>query len=232
MSSVYKGIITKNEKVARTVYEITVSLRTDLYFIPGQFVMVRIPHNDTIVPRAFSIASSACDTRTIVWYVKYFENGIASEFFKNCKVGDEISMSAPAGVMQLPDTAQVPIIFIATSTGLAPFLSLLNALAENKYQKPVELYFGCRHEEDIFAMEELKKFAIRLHDFSYHISLTQPTDSWQGLKGRITEHIKEKMCETHALYFLCGKKDMIIEVRDILLQKGVPAKNIKFEIFF
>jgi ferredoxin--NADP+ reductase len=33
-------------------------------------------------------------------------------------------------------------------------------------------------------------------------------------------------------YFICGQALMVVEIRDLLIQKGIPFENIMAEIYF
>jgi ferredoxin--NADP+ reductase len=51
--------------------------------------------------------------------------------------------------------------------------------------------------------------------------------------GRITKYLEEiKELPTDINYYLCGKALMVVEVRDLLISRGVPYENILAEIYF
>jgi len=51
--------------------------------------------------------------------------------------------------------------------------------------------------------------------------------------GRVTAYMNEINNQpTQINYYLCGKALMVVEVRDLLISKGVPYENILAEIYF
>ncbi len=53
------------------------------------------------------------------------------------------------------------------------------------------------------------------------------------ISGRITTFIKESdEIKPENKYYLCGNADMVVEVRQLLLTRGVPFDNIIAEIYF
>ena len=51
--------------------------------------------------------------------------------------------------------------------------------------------------------------------------------------GRITKYLDEiNDLPTDINYYLCGKAIMVVEVRDLLISRGVPYENILAEIYF
>ena len=119
---------------------------------------------------------------------------------------------------QSDDEGRQPV-FIATGTGIAPFISYMHSFP----QKPLCLY-GVRLEEDIID-----------HDFLEHHSelfmavSRQQTDHF---KGRVTELIKGMTIEKESHYYLCGLDTMIDEMAEWLEANGVEFTNIYREVFF
>jgi len=50
--------------------------------------------------------------------------------------------------------------------------------------------------------------------------------------GRVTRYLSETSNLPNIKYYLCGKAIMVVEVRDLLIEKGVPFENIIAEIYF
>jgi len=233
----HNATITKNTIIAHNIHKIEAKIdaSTPCTFIAGQFVMVNIPNGDETVPRAFSFGHDCSDPTKIVWYVKILEDEgtgphYASPYFKNCKPGDTLTFDAPAGRMTLPTELPEHILFIATTTGIAPFLSMLHEITQRKPDQNVQVIFGCRNKKDIFAQEELTKLSAKLPNLKVTTALSKPLDDWKGARGRTTDHLAG--VPNNALTYLCGNKHMIIDARKKLTTQGHNPTNIKFEIFY
>ena len=230
-----RATITKNTIIAHNIHKIeaTVDETTPCSFEAGQFAMVNIPIGDTTIPRAFSFGSN--NNQNIVWYVKILEDEAtgphyASPYFQHCKPGDKLTFDEPTGRMTLPDELPETIVYVATTTGIAPFLAMLEKLSKIQPEQNAEVIFGCRNQEDIFAQEELEALQTKLPNLTYTTALSKPTDEWEGVCGRTTEHLSH--IPNDALVYLCGNKHMIIDARKKLTQQGQDPTKIKFEIFY
>ena len=70
----------------------TVSILFDgpkLNYLPGQFIMINYPLDDTFVKRAYSIASSPTQNHLQIC-VKEMPNGFVSKEFQKCKSGNRV----------------------------------------------------------------------------------------------------------------------------------------------
>ncbi|MFO7829536.1 MAG: hypothetical protein R6V23_12995 [Bacteroidales bacterium] len=51
--------------------------------------------------------------------------------------------------------------------------------------------------------------------------------------GRLTHWLeKQPALQNDIKYYLCGSANMVVDVRDILVGKGIPFENIVSEIYF
>lgn len=190
-------------------------------YTPGQFVHIDIPTAEgKIVRRSYSICSGNVETGRFELCVKIVEGGTGSVFLNSLTAGDEINGEAPLGHFVVKDKT-VPIVFVATGTGIAPFRAML---ADAPH---ATVWFGNRGEEDLFWMEDLESRAAQ-----FHVTLSQPSDTWTGLRGRVTAHtnvIVHENPSTH--YYLCGTPPMVLEMRKALIASDISPTNIFFELF-
>jgi len=92
--------------------------------------------------------------------------------------------------------------------------------------------FGVRTEDEILYQHQFSKN----EKFEYIPTVSRPNDPhWPGFKGRVTHYLREQPDNkdwTLSDYYICGGNDMIKEVKDFLLKKGVPKDQIFQEIYF
>lgn len=134
--------------------------------------------------------------------------------------------SPDAAPARSPSAAQW---FLATTTGLAPFHSMLQGAARNRDPRPFRLLFGCREEQDVFALAELDALRDRL-DFAYKVCLSRPSPDTAREPGRITAHMPAP--DPAARYYLCGNGAMIADAREHLKAAGVDRKRIHYEKYW
>lgn len=214
--------VIKKEQLTKIVYQVTFRLvsPSTMDFRAGQNMMLMIGDG---INRTMSIASPPNALPEILMVHDTSPMGVGSKWTIGLKVGDIISVVAPTGgALSFIDSPKKKVM-IATGTGIAPFRSMIL----DKSGAPMALYWGLRYEEDVYWKEE---FQNRL---PFYLILSKPTDTWQGLRGHVTEHVifNEKDVQ-NCEYYLCGNKAMIEEVRTALLECTVPKEQIKTELFF
>ena len=79
-----------------------------------------------------------------------------SEYLRDeAEPGDLLEIEAPFGSFQL-HRSKAPHVFIAGGTGLAPFISMLDAIqAYSGTKPPVTVLFGCADDGSLFGMDML-----------------------------------------------------------------------------
>jgi len=226
--NIYNTTVSSKKMLNSHMIELDIKKPQDFVFTSGQFIQILIPQADKQTPRAYSICSTETDP-DLHFCIKILEDGIGSNFIKNIKVGDGIQIKGPQGRFTCND-AEHPLLFVATGAGMAPIISQIRHQLEiNKSTRSIYLVFGVRHEDDLFWHEELQQLKDNYQNLHIDITLSQPTEQWQGLTGRVTAYIPDVTTDTQV--FLCGSPAMVQEVRKILIEKELDAKHIHFEIF-
>ncbi len=208
--------IIENKLLKKDVHFLKIVKKFD--FKPGQVIAVASTPNDE--PRLYSIASGKNKNYLgILFDIKH--DGYLTPQLATLKTGDTIYISEPFGKFLCE---QKPAMWIATGTGIAPFISLTES---DNYQNTT-LVHGAR-TLDSFFFEDL--FVKSLKD-NYKRFCT--TEEGEGIyHGRLTTYLKQQNnLPADYKYYLCGNSQMIIDVREILIEKGVPFDHIIAEIYF
>lgn len=194
------------------------SFKRTFEFLPGQ--VIAITTNNNISPRLYSIASGDSDSELEILYDVKSEGELTPKLSR-LKKGDMLFYSLPFG--EFVDNKN-PSYWIATGTGVAPFVSMIRSgLYEHK-----KLIHGAR-DEQFFYFEEL--FKIRL--VKNYIQCCSQCGQEQRFQGRLTLFLKQdNNLSLNEKFYLCGSAEMVVDVRDILIGKGVAFNNIISEIYF
>lgn len=201
--------------------------KKDLKFTPGQHFSLSIPGMS--VNREYSSYSSMNESE-IGFLIRRVEGGIMTNILDKLSLGSKINIYGPYGSFVLNDeTKQLnKIIFIATGTGIAPFVSIVNSYNLKNYQ----LYLGVRLKKDIpdyDLFDEEKCF----YSISRESNIGKSNNFF---KGRINDQIKKiDMIDNYKSfkYMICGNSSMISDVYDILVnEKKINPNNINMESFF
>lgn len=230
----FKGKVLRNAYITPTVFEIDFEISEELKFEAGQFIMVKFKDPENIeknVSRAYSVASSP-ESSVLRLCVKLVEGGKGTNFLNNLKENDIIDLTGPYGKFVYKTNKPRFPFFICTGTGIAPYLSMIDSkqFQENLPARALCI-LGVRTQDEILYQFEFSK-----HPFvEYVATVSQPTEGWQGFKGRVTHYLSElpnNFDWSLADYYLCGSGDMIKEVKTFLTHRGVSKENIYQEIYF
>lgn len=225
---------TKNEQIARGVYDFRFARPGEFSFRAGQFVLFDvglIENPSNVQTRAFSIASAATEDE-LVFVAKMKEGGRASRWIEETlHVGGTVRMQGPFGRFIVPVNATRNVLFIATSTGVAPFRAQIIEAMERKDTRRMDLIFGVRSEEDLFWKQELEELATRFENFFVHFALSGPSDNWTGHRGRVqtlVPLIDPDLASRDV--FVCGSPEMTKEVKQLCLETWkVPKEQLHVE---
>lgn len=207
--------LTNNEEISPGVH--LISFKRDFDFIPGQVVKIGI--NNTIPPRIYSICSGNHEEEVrILFNIK--EEGELTPKLASLIPGEKILVSKPYGSFTDSDK---PAWWIATGTGIAPFYSMFRSgLSDNK-----KLIHGVRFLNQFYFEDELE-WALG----NNYIRCCSQETSCNTISGRVSQYLAGLEHLPPVNYYLCGSAIMVVEVRDLLIEKGVPFSNIFAEICF
>jgi ferredoxin-NADP reductase len=214
--------------IAREMLELRFEKPAGFTFTAGQFVQFFIPHGMESVLRSYSISSHPQEDY-LEFCVKLVPEGKGATFFNNLSLGSIANFRGPEGRFVCEPHHDRSKLFVATGAGIAPIISMIEQELKTVPDISITLLFGVRSETDLFWTERLQKLQTNFPSFTYQITLSQPSESWSGLRGRVTEHLSEisEMQE----YYLCGSLEMVKDARTILQKKKVELKKVHLEIF-
>jgi len=217
----FKGKLVAKKELTHDVIQFDIKSIGEFSHKSGQFIMVDIlDGKEPKACRAYSIATRGGIDNKFSLVVKILPDGRGSQFLAGLDVGAELSLSGPFGHFVLDETSKKETVFIATGTGIAP----INAMIEEHGDKAI-LFWGLRHEEDIFWEDKYK-------NIDFKLTLSQPKSDFKGLVGRVTDILpKTNINFKNIRVYMCGNKAMTDQMKQLLSDKGVPPEDIKCEIF-
>jgi len=218
-SGLKKIIITANDEIAPGVF--LLRYKRDYSFIPGQVVALAL-HLDQ-PPLIYSIASGTQDEEIwIVYSVK--PDGDLTPPLSKTKPGDTLFASEPSGNFFATAT---PSTWIASGTGIAPFVSMWRS----GLRKDKILIHGGKYLHSFYFENEFKE-ALGAN-FIRCCSCCSQEAGYGIYSGRVTKWLQEQVyLPPDKKYYLCGSAKMVVDSRDILIEKGIPYNNIIAEIYF
>ncbi len=215
-TDIIKAKVEEIREISPDVY--ILSYTRPFQFVPGQVVGLTVDPEEA--PRLYSIASGNREDRIQILFNIVPKGSLTKQLIK-LKPGDTLYSTRPFGSFY---GKARPGYFIASGTGLAPYLSMIESgLGKNKV-----LIHGGRTLQSFFFKEELNEMM-----GERYIRCCSQEKGDGVYEGRLTKYLKEqKELPLDHDYYLCGSSEMVSEARDILIDKGVPFNNIIAEIYF
>lgn len=201
------------------VFELSLE-REGLPFTPGDCLALFAA--DGRVSRPYSIASGTSE-KVVRFVIRLMKGGEVSPFLATRKKGDAVRVSPPFGWFRPGEHAPAkPCVFVATGTGIAPFMSALRSRPE---LKPEAVFYGVRQMSDAIEPAWLVERA--------HAKIAVSRERKDGCHhGRVTGLLDGVEKIPGADYYLCGLDAMIDEVTGWLEQRGIDIRHIHRECFF
>jgi len=158
----YDYQVTKLDLVTPKIKHLRLELPKDkeINFKPGQYIQILTPTykgNDEEVYRAYSIASAPSDNQAVELFIGYIPEGICTTFVhQHLKINDHLTVVGPFGDFYYHQNDR-EMIMVGVGTGMAPIMSILKHMYEEKIERKVTFYFGARSGEDLYMMNVLKQ---------------------------------------------------------------------------
>jgi len=238
-----EGRVTSTGIIANDTLRIAFEPRTEpmFDFVPGQYLSLVLEADEDRglrrELRPYSLWSHPDEGGPAVTIVRLIEGGRASSLLRSLTPGDSVDFVAPLGSFYLRRPLHPHLHFVATGTGLVPLRSMLLEMAAcgELEGRQTTLWFGVRHEQDLFAMDELRDLESRFPDFRFVPTLSRPGPDWTGARGRVTDHLREAELPIESMQaYLCGNGAMIDEVVAIFEALGLhrQTRRIIYEKYF
>ena len=211
--------ILKLEWKTSKVFELTVK-RNGLQFTPGD--SVALFSEDESDSRPYSI-SSGINEPVLRFLIQRMPKGNVSDYLSSLGPGKTIRISEPFGWFRPGHNIDdQPFVFIATGTGIAPFMSYFYAYPE---KPPQVLLYGVRWLEDAIDLSYLQSCC--------PVKLAISRESVPSFThGRVTDVLPTIPFKPETHFYLCGLDAMIDEVTAWLENSKVNFSRIHREVFF
>ena len=209
------------------------------YFGAGKYLTVFETIEGMPVTRAYSISSSPKDSLEgkYVLTIKLVDGGLMSRYiFDTWTEGANVEVSAPSGNFEYqPLRDAKKVICLAGGSGIPPFLSMANAIADGDEDFEMTLLYGSRDYDNILFREELEELEKKCDKIKVvHVLSEKTKRGVKGLeKGFITAELIQKYAPENEPYsvFLCGPQQMYEFVDKELEKIGLQKKYIRHEMF-
>lgn len=230
----------ETEDTVSIAFEVPTALKSDYSFLPGQYLTLKAIINGADTRRSYSLCSAPFENEWRV-AVKQVENGVFSSFANSSlKAGDTLEVMTPTGNFCLkPDAnAKKTYALFAAGSGITPILSIAKTALKEEPNSEVNLFYGNKNFNSIIFREEveaLKNMYMNRLRVVHVLSRESLGNAIQ--KGRINKEKCDDLFkaflanDTIDAVYVCGPEEMILGVKDSMLENGVAEKAIHFELF-
>jgi ring-1,2-phenylacetyl-CoA epoxidase subunit PaaE len=211
----------------------------DFYkFTAGQYLNLKLTLDGEEIRRAYSICSSP-ESGELRIAVKAVKNGLFSQFANSkLAVGNTIEVGTPEGKFTFEPNAerQKNYMAYAAGSGITPVMSIIQSVLKQEPKSSFVLVYGNKSIEDaIFHDQIIDLQNQNVGRFFVHNIYSQANIEG-NLFGRIDKSAVNFVMNKHAekefsKFYLCGPEEMINIVSDVLKEKNIAEKDIKFELF-
>lgn len=225
-----------NSNKSAELFTFQLPIPDELDFKPGQFISIKVLEKP-VTYRAYSICSDPTSQNEFEIVATTDVPGVGVNYLKKLKVGSNISFIGPGGRFYLREAKVKNIIFVATGTGIAPFIPMLYELAENVNNEKIniQLYYGLRTIGDLFFYDQLLLLKSILPMLEYSVCFSKQPDIANynlpnSYYGRVTNFINFQNNLDTQIY-ICGNPHMVEEVKTLSINANIPTDQIFFEKF-
>jgi nitric oxide dioxygenase len=206
--------------------------------LPGQYVTVQVPMPDGVrQPRQYSL-TKADDGEHRQFSVKRVRGGgkpdgeVSNLLCDTVGVGDRLTMSLPFGDVVLDDSGR-PVVFISAGIGITPMAGMLSHLTAAGSHLPITLLHADVDEASFALREQVLGDLRTLPEGTAHVWYERGADSSLLVDGVHAGMINldDVKLPDGAGYYLCGPLPFMQGVRSALIDRGVAARDIQYEVF-
>jgi predicted ferric reductase len=202
-----------------------------LDFNAGQVAWLNINSSPfTLHRNPFSISGSAHRKDELRFAIKNLGDFTAT--IGDLKGGETVYVDGPYGSFSLDTpSAKKGLVLLAGGIGVAPIMSILHSLADNKDQRNVYLFYGNYDDQSIAFYDEIEKLKGQLNLTVKHV-LEVPSQKIECEEGYITLELLQNTMpsdypEYH--YFICGPLVMIDVMEKYLRTPQISRQQITSE---
>lgn len=213
----------------------------DLFrFAPGQYITFRRHFTDAEIRRSYSICASPREGELRVAIKKVEEGKFSTYAHSTLKAGDVLDVMPPLGNFTIKGTEKKhkEYLAFAAGSGITPIMSIMKHVLEDEPGANFTLVYGNKGKSSIIFREEIEalknKYMLRLR--IYHVLSREYMDV-PLFSGRIDAQkcgeFCKKLIDINSIdeAFVCGPEQMILSVREKLVELGMPAASVHMELF-
>ncbi|MGA4744672.1 ferredoxin--NADP reductase [Acinetobacter junii] len=224
---------------AHNLFSFTMTRPAHFKFTAGQFARIGLIVNGELVVRAYSVVSSPFD-ENLEFFSIVVPDGAFTSNLQHLEIGDELYLDKTAyGYLTLA-RYQLPLAhdlwLLATGTGLAPFLSMLQDFETwTKYQH-IHLIYSVRSTAELAYVDRIQELAESFGEghtgFKFVPIITRDPNATLHDRlpvlienGELEKVVGLSLNPATSHVMLCGNPQMVEDTKDALKQRGLTMNR-------
>ena len=199
---------------------------SDFVFLEGQFIDIIGPNS---IRRSYSIASISSNNKITLLIKKVKDGKLSHYWFNKAKLNDLLRIEGPKGTFFLRDRVK-PLVFLATGTGIAPIISILDGLDSDPDFNQIEnisLFWGNRVQQDFIWSPNFKKINV-----DFYPIVSKDDDDWNGEIGHVQDVALRVLNNIKKVnVYACGASVMIDCAKSNFIKSGLNEKDFYSDKF-
>ncbi|GAB3140281.1 FAD-binding oxidoreductase [Amycolatopsis stemonae] len=227
----WAATVLEHRKLARDVALVKVRTEGLLPYRAGGYVSVEVPQRPRFW-RYFSPSNAPRGDGQLTFHVHAVPGGwVSGSIVNHTKPGDVWRLGPSMGVLNVrPTTTKRKLLMIGGGTGVTPLLAILDDLARWKRNPPVHLFFGGRRPDDLYALDDLRRFAAT----AKWLTVTPVTEEGAlagGDRGTLAHAVTQRGTWKDHDVLVSGSPPMIQATIAKLLARGIDLERISYDPF-
>jgi ferredoxin-NADP reductase/DMSO/TMAO reductase YedYZ heme-binding membrane subunit len=232
-------IVRETADAVSVAFAVPKELAPAFRFDPGQHLTLRAHVDGEQVRRSYSLCSGVTDGELRI-AVKQVEGGRASPWVnRRLAVGDVVEVTAPTGRFRTEVNAlhERHLLGVAAGSGITPVLSILQSVLAVEPRSRFTLVYGNRDADSTIFRDKLSQLQERYGERLRVVHVLSRCDKTPPpLRGRIGAAKLDELRHLLHLHtvddaYLCGPREMTLEVRDALVAGGLHHERVHVELF-
>lgn len=227
------------QRWTNTLFSFTMTRPAHFKFTAGQFARIGLKVGDELVVRAYSVVSSPFD-EILEFFSIVVPEGAFTSNLQHLEIGDELYLEKTAYGFLTLTRYQLPLPqdlwLLATGTGLAPFISMLQDFDTWSKYKNINLVYSVRTASELAYLQRIQEIAESFGEghtgFKFVPIITR--DPLAVLHDRLPVLIENGELEkavdlefnpatTHVM--LCGNPQMVDDTKAALKARGLTMNR-------
>ena len=201
---------------------VKIRLSNPIEFIPGQYM--RFSSSRVSEARPYSIAEVTDNGTLVEFHIRYYADGLVSNYLVRHPIGDDVVLEGPFGVATYDDRfLHRDVVCICSGVGFAPVKSIIDKACQNKDINVRLLYFR-REEKDVYDRVSILGFLRKYKNLQFEEIPTRKNDGSRNYaKDCIHTLIKDM---SKSVVFVAGSDALVKDVSDAIID--VPGYSDQY----